>query len=674
MNHCSYSAKYMLLFISIFLCMACDSASQTATTTATVNVAGGAVNVNPSQTFTVNFSQPVTTSSVNEETYFLVHTPDANASELLLTRDITSFEENCDANNAIAATVSCDFDNLCSLEPDEELELSNEYTLCLTSEILFEDTEEYGHLSATSFRFTTASDSTFSVGGSLSGLSGIIVLQNNESDDLTLGSNRDFVFTTQLNDGASYDVSILSKISNLDCTITNGSGTIDGADVDDIEIACGDDNSDDTPDDSGSEPSLVSLSPSSGTAAGGTSVTLTGTDLTGTTGVTFGGSAATSVVVVNSTTVTAVAPAHAAGVVDVVLTTPNGSDTLSSGYTYTAVVPSAPTLSSLDTSSGTSLGGTTVTLTGTNLTGTTGVTFDGSSATNVTVTNSTTVSADTPAHAAGAVDVVITTAGGSATLTNAFTYVVLPTIASINPSSGTAAGNTGFTVTGTNLTGATAVTFGGIAATSVNVVNSTTVTGVSPAHAAGAVDVVITTASGSATLTNGYTFIATSIGQASGGGTIACLGGGSNNIISTESDNSTGIEWGGSGTTTTAQSNTDGSANTTTIVSSLGANGGTPYAAELCDNFEVDSQGNTPCQAGNTCYSDWFLPAKDQLNCLYTNKDVIGGFSASFYFGSTEFSGLPSTLAGAQSFSTGAQSNANKLNTYRVRCTRNFTP
>jgi fructose/tagatose bisphosphate aldolase len=79
------------------------------------------------------------------------------------------------------------------------------------------------------------------------------------------------------------------------------------------------------------------------------------------------------------------------------------------------------------------------------------------------------------------------------------------------------------------LTGATGVTFGGSAATSVNVVNSTTVTAVTPAHAAGAVDVVITTPSGSATDTNGYTYLTTAVGQSAYGGKIACLNGSLNN-------------------------------------------------------------------------------------------------------------------------------------------------
>ena len=81
-------------------------------------------------------------------------------------------------------------------------------------------------------------------------------------------------------------------------------------------------------------PTVNAVEPDSGPAAGGTAVTITGDDLTGVTGVTFGGVAATGVSVVDDNTVEAVAPAHAAGAVDVVATDANGTDTLVGGYTY----------------------------------------------------------------------------------------------------------------------------------------------------------------------------------------------------------------------------------------------------------------------------------------------------------------------------------------------------
>lgn len=250
------------------------------------------------------------------------------------------------------------------------------------------------------------------------------------------------------------------------------------------------------------------------------------------------------------------------------------------------------------------------------------------------------------------------------------------TLIAVNPTSGPSAGGTGVTLTGTSLTGATSVSLDGIAASSVNVVNSTTVTAVTPAHAAGVVDIVVDTPAGGATLASGFTYVATAVGQASGGGTIACLDGGLQNLIGSTADNSTGIEWGGFGTAVGggAQSSTDGATNTATIVAALGNNGGTPYAAQLCNDFEVDSQGNVPCQAGNTCYNDWFLPAQDQLNCLFNNRAAIGGFASGNYWSSTESSGDPTISAWSQSFLNGAQFLESKANVERTRCVRGFTP
>ena len=332
------------------------------------------------------------------------------------------------------------------------------------------------------------------------------------------------------------------------------------------------------------------------------------------------------------------------------------------------------TLTTISPTLGPATGGTPVTLTGTNLTGATAVTFGGIAATSVTVVNATTLTVVTPAHSAGMVDVVVATPRGGATLADAYQYQPRSTLAAIGPSSGAAMGLTGVTLTGTNLAGTTSVTFGGVAATSVSVINSTTVTAVTPAHAIGAVDVVIQTPSGDATLSNGFTFLATAVGQSTAGGTIGALDGGLRNLVAATADNSTAVEWGGLGITSNAQSSSDGSANTATIISVLGTNGGTPYAAEVCSAYEVDSQGNTPCQAGNACYNDWFLPAQDQLDALYINQAAIGGFSVGVYWSSTEFSANPTFAAWFQSFQAGFQAVSTKVTSASVRCVRSITP
>ena len=84
-------------------------------------------------------------------------------------------------------------------------------------------------------------------------------------------------------------------------------------------------------------PTLSAVSPVSGPAAGGTAVTLTGTNFAAGATVTVGGTAATSVVVVSSTRITAVTPAGAAGARDVRVTLSGGqAATLAGAFTYTA--------------------------------------------------------------------------------------------------------------------------------------------------------------------------------------------------------------------------------------------------------------------------------------------------------------------------------------------------
>lgn len=81
-------------------------------------------------------------------------------------------------------------------------------------------------------------------------------------------------------------------------------------------------------------PSAFTVEPAGGAAAGGTDVLIKGQNLTGVTGVTFGGVAATSVVVVDDETLTCTTGAHAAGAVPVVVTNPTGSKTQAGAYTY----------------------------------------------------------------------------------------------------------------------------------------------------------------------------------------------------------------------------------------------------------------------------------------------------------------------------------------------------
>src|SRR5205085_8883013 len=94
-------------------------------------------------------------------------------------------------------------------------------------------------------------------------------------------------------------------------------------------------------------PAVSSITPSSGTTAGGISVTITGTNFVSGATVTIGGTAATGVAVNNSATITVITPAHVAGTTNVVVTNPdNQLATLASGFTYQAPPPApAPAVS-----------------------------------------------------------------------------------------------------------------------------------------------------------------------------------------------------------------------------------------------------------------------------------------------------------------------------------------
>ncbi len=251
-------------------------------------------------------------------------------------------------------------------------------------------------------------------------------------------------------------------------------------------------------------PTVTSLTPLTGPTTGGTPVTLSGTGFLAGATVTVGGTAAT-VTALTGTTITAVTPAHAAGAASVVVTNPGGlSATAPSSFTYQ---PPAPTVTSLTPLTGPTTGGTPVTLSGTGFLAGATVTVGGTAAT-VTALTSTTITAVTPAHAAGAASVVVTNPGGlSATAPSSFTYQPpAPTVTSLTPLTGPTTGGTPVTLSGTGFLAGATVTVGGTAAT-VTALTGTTITAVTPAHAAGAASVVVTNPGGlSATAPSSFTY------------------------------------------------------------------------------------------------------------------------------------------------------------------------
>ncbi|SDL84989.1 Uncharacterized protein YhjY, contains autotransporter beta-barrel domain [Janthinobacterium sp. OK676] len=241
-------------------------------------------------------------------------------------------------------------------------------------------------------------------------------------------------------------------------------------------------------------PTVTSISPTAGPTAGGTSVTITGTGLTGTTAVTFGATAATGFTVNSATQITATAPAGSAGTVNVRVTTTGGTSATSAANQYTYVA--TPTVTSISPTAGPSTGGTTVTITGSNFSGTTAVTFGATAATGFTVNSATQITATAPSGT-GTVDVRVTTTGGTSATSAAdqFTYVGAPVVSGISPTSGTTAGGATVIITGTGFSGTTAVTFGATAATGFTVNSAAQITATAPSGT-GTVDVRVTTTGG----------------------------------------------------------------------------------------------------------------------------------------------------------------------------------
>jgi hypothetical protein len=88
---------------------------------------------------------------------------------------------------------------------------------------------------------TDGTPTRYAIGGTVSGLLGSgLVLQNNSGDDLAVVANGGFVFATPLDDGATYGVTVLTQPARpaQSCSVSAGTGTVHGADVTDVGVAC----------------------------------------------------------------------------------------------------------------------------------------------------------------------------------------------------------------------------------------------------------------------------------------------------------------------------------------------------------------------------------------------------------------------------------------------------
>lgn len=84
---------------------------------------------------------------------------------------------------------------------------------------------------------------TYTIGGTVTGMpggsGGDLTIQNNGGDNLIITSNGGFEFSTALNDGDPYDVTVVSSPASVTCDVVSGStGTVSGADVTNVTISC----------------------------------------------------------------------------------------------------------------------------------------------------------------------------------------------------------------------------------------------------------------------------------------------------------------------------------------------------------------------------------------------------------------------------------------------------
>jgi hypothetical protein len=264
-------------------------------------------------------------------------------------------------------------------------------------------------------------------------------------------------------------------------------------------------------------PAVTSVSPTSVNPETAPTVTITGTHFTGATAVQFGATAATSFSVVSDTTITATVPRTlGSGTVDTTVSTPDGTSPVGAADKLTAT---DPTITLSPTTLPDAQQGVAYSIQFTAGAGTSPYTYaitSGALPHGITLDATSGTLAGTPtANGNFSFTVTATDVYGDATSASDSLHVIVPvpTVTSAAPTSGTVYGGTSVSISGTGLTGASAVDFGGVAATSYAVNSDSSITAVSPASSTGTVDVTVTTTGGVSTTSAGdqFTFTAPTI-------------------------------------------------------------------------------------------------------------------------------------------------------------------
>ncbi len=264
-------------------------------------------------------------------------------------------------------------------------------------------------------------------------------------------------------------------------------------------------------------PVIVSITPQTGPAEGGTEVTISGSwfiDNEENTGVTLDGTALTGVEIVDDATITGMTPQHTAGTVDLAVENSLGRAELIGAFTYTGEQFPAPQLTGISPASGPADTGTQVTITGSGFSAPLqSLTLCGNSLLSITVVDDTTIEAMTPTGTAGQTcDLSIATSGGEATLEDAFTYNEItppaPALSGITPASGAADAHTQVTITGSGFSvPLQSLTLCDTGLLNITVVDDGTIEAETPLGNPGETcDLVIVTDGGEATIEDAFTY------------------------------------------------------------------------------------------------------------------------------------------------------------------------
>ena len=240
-------------------------------------------------------------------------------------------------------------------------------------------------------------------------------------------------------------------------------------------------------------PAVTKVKPNAGPTSGGTSVDITGKGFTGATAVHFGATAA-PMVVNSDSDITATAPAHAAGTINVTVTGPTGTSAAVHGDLFAY---GAPVISSLSPNGGPRTGGNTVTITGSRFVPGATVKFGTKTSPTVTFLSSSELTAVAPPGSPGTVRVTVHTPAGTSAAVKGDLYAYgPPAISSLSPKSGPHAGGNTVTITGSGFVPGATVKFGTKASSTVTFVSTSQLKAVAPPGSPGTVRVVVHTPAG----------------------------------------------------------------------------------------------------------------------------------------------------------------------------------